>query len=167
MRWRLKSPASRLFTELFNQGADQKKHQSSASLVFVRGIHRWPMNSPHKRPVTRKMFPFYLMTSSWMRKACSCHDVVIWVHFTKRRAMSSGGGPCHQALGHGVHNNRIHNVIEGPSRKLFPWQPMPHNWLAPLCSGKAPHTLEYQLSWFANLAHIIAESFRWLSTSNT
>ena len=38
--------------------ADQIKHQSSASLAFVRGIHRWPMNSPHKWPVTRKMFPF-------------------------------------------------------------------------------------------------------------
>ena len=35
-----------------------KKHQSSASLAFVRGIHRWPVNSPHKWPVTRKMFPF-------------------------------------------------------------------------------------------------------------
>ena len=40
-------------------GADQRKHQSSASLAFVRGIHRWPVNSPHKGPVTRKMFPFY------------------------------------------------------------------------------------------------------------
>ena len=39
-------------------GADQRKHQSSASLSFVRGIHRWPVNSPHKRPITRKMFPF-------------------------------------------------------------------------------------------------------------
>ena len=38
--------------------ADQRKHQSSASLAFVRGIHRWPMNSPHKGPVTRKMFSF-------------------------------------------------------------------------------------------------------------
>ena len=35
-----------------------KKHQSSASLAFVRGIHRRSMNSPHKWPVTRKMFPF-------------------------------------------------------------------------------------------------------------
>ena len=35
-----------------------KKHQSSASLSFVRGIHRSPVNSPHKGPVTRKMFPF-------------------------------------------------------------------------------------------------------------
>ena len=39
-------------------GADQRKHQSSASLAFVRGIHRGPMNSPHKWPVTRNMFPF-------------------------------------------------------------------------------------------------------------
>ena len=39
-------------------GADQRKHQSSASLAFERGIHRWPVNSPHKGPVTGKMFPF-------------------------------------------------------------------------------------------------------------
>ena len=38
--------------------ADQRKHQSSASLAFVRGIHRWPVNSRHKWPVKRKMFPF-------------------------------------------------------------------------------------------------------------
>ena len=38
--------------------ADQRKHQSSAALAFVRGIHRWPVNSPHIWPVTRKMFPF-------------------------------------------------------------------------------------------------------------
>ena len=38
--------------------ADQRKYQSSASLAFVRGIHRWPVNYPHKGPVTREMFPF-------------------------------------------------------------------------------------------------------------
>ena len=38
--------------------ADQRKHRTSASLAFVRGIHRWPVNSPHKGPVTRKMLPF-------------------------------------------------------------------------------------------------------------
>ena len=46
--------ASRLFAQLF---AQQRKHQSSASLAFVRGIHRWPVDSPHKGPVTQ-MFPF-------------------------------------------------------------------------------------------------------------
>ena len=41
-----------------HSGADQRKHLSSASLVFVQGLHRWPVNSPHKWPITRKMFPF-------------------------------------------------------------------------------------------------------------
>ena len=39
-------------------GANQRNHQSSASLAFVRGIHQLVVNSPHKGPVTRKMFPF-------------------------------------------------------------------------------------------------------------
>ena len=39
-------------------GTDQRKHQSSAWLAFLRGIHRSPMDSPHKGPVTRKIFPF-------------------------------------------------------------------------------------------------------------
>ena len=43
-------------------GADQRKHQSSASLAFVRGIHRWAVNSPHIGPVTRKIFPFDYVT---------------------------------------------------------------------------------------------------------
>ena len=39
-------------------GVDQRKHQSSVSLVVMKRIHRWPVDSPHKGPVTRKMFPF-------------------------------------------------------------------------------------------------------------
>ena len=39
-------------------GADQRTHQTSTSLAFVREIRRWPVNSPHKGPVTRKSFPF-------------------------------------------------------------------------------------------------------------
>ena len=39
-------------------GADQRKHWSSASLALVSGIQRRPVNSPHKGPVSRKMFPF-------------------------------------------------------------------------------------------------------------
>ena len=49
--------------------ADRRKHQISASLAFVRGNHRGPGNSPHKWPVTRKMFPF---------------DDVIIVHINRR-----------------------------------------------------------------------------------
>ena len=45
---------------LSRSGADQRKYQSSASLAVVKGIHRWPVNCPHKRPGKC----FHLMTSS-------------------------------------------------------------------------------------------------------
>ena len=51
-------------------GADQRKHQSSASQAFVRGIHRWPVNSAYKGQVTRKVFPF--------------DDVIMWRSVTHR-----------------------------------------------------------------------------------
>ena len=59
-------------------GPDQRKHQSSASLAFVRGIQRWPVNSQHKGPVTQKMFPFddVIMTSIH-------DDVTKWKHFPR------------------------------------------------------------------------------------
>ena len=50
-------PYDCLLNRLFRH--DQRKHQSFASLVFVKGIHRWPVNSPHIGIVTRKMFPFH------------------------------------------------------------------------------------------------------------
>ena len=49
--------ASQITSLTIYSGADQRKYQSSASLAFVRGIPRWPLNSPHKGPVTREMFP--------------------------------------------------------------------------------------------------------------
>ena len=39
-------------------GADQRKHQSSAPLAFVRESTGWAVDSPHKGPVTRKKFSF-------------------------------------------------------------------------------------------------------------
>ena len=50
-------------------GADQRKHRSSVALAFVRGIRRWPGNSPHKWPVTRKLFPFDDVIM-WNLKVC-------------------------------------------------------------------------------------------------
>ena len=47
-----------IFYSIVYSDADQRKHQSSASLAFVRGIHRGLVNSPHRWPVRRKMFPF-------------------------------------------------------------------------------------------------------------
>ena len=51
-------------------GADQRKHQSSASMAFVQEIHRWPVNSPHKGPVMRKMFTFddVIMNLTWKQR---------------------------------------------------------------------------------------------------
>ena len=59
-------------------GVNQRKHQSSASVAFVRGIHRWPVNSPHKGPVKRKIFPFDDVIMKWLylkeiRRHC-CQD---------------------------------------------------------------------------------------------
>ena len=74
--------------------ADQRKHQSSVSLAFVRGIQRGPVNPPHKWPVARKMFPFddvimikYLVLHRW--------QVIVWtnagtvyLHLERHRAVS-------------------------------------------------------------------------------
>ena len=83
--WNLKSPASRLFTSTVYSDANQRKHQSSASLAFVRGIHRGPVNSPRKWPVTRKMSPFddviicsHILYHRIVNLLCTCY-VWIWI----------------------------------------------------------------------------------------
>ena len=59
-------------------GADQRKHQSSASLAFVREIHRWLVNSPHKGPVTRKMFAFDdVIMGKWHPLEYNLHDTIV------------------------------------------------------------------------------------------
>ena len=66
-------------------GVNQRKHQSPASLAFVREIHRGPVNFPHKWPVTRKMFPFddvimlistffICLSNMWHNKSHDFHD---------------------------------------------------------------------------------------------
>ena len=64
-------------------GADQRKHQSSTSLAFVQGIHRWPVNSLHKGKVTWKMFPFddiIMLTIWWLLHVLLCY---ITLFFTR------------------------------------------------------------------------------------
>ena len=56
-------------------GADQRKHQSSAPLAFLRGIHRWSVNSPHKGPVTRKMFK-NIISENIYNGSCSHSSIV-------------------------------------------------------------------------------------------
>ena len=57
LKWRHITSLTIVYSTVYSS-ADQRKHQSSVSLALVRGIHRWPVISPHKWPVTRKKFPF-------------------------------------------------------------------------------------------------------------
>ena len=79
-----------VYSTVYSDG-DQRKHQSSASLAFVRGIHRWPVNSPHKGPVTRKMFPFDDV-SMVIKNIDGCHMAILVsdeADITKNKARST------------------------------------------------------------------------------
>ena len=74
-------------TIVYYSGVDQRKHQSSASLVFVRGIHRWPVSSPHTGPVMRKVFPLddvilwtviKILLCDWNQYATFSLEGIIW-----------------------------------------------------------------------------------------
>ena len=116
-------------------GADQSKHQSSASLAFVWGIHRGPVNSPHKWPVTRKMFPFddvimrwhlFIRAQSWCKNLFSepfsslydttLHFVNMWKPFpliqhVQKKNETNGGCDhrCFQQCTY-MHNHRHKNI---------------------------------------------------------
>ena len=85
-------------------GANQRKHQSSASLAFVRGIYRGPVNSPHKWSVTRKMFPFddvimrviFKFDSRRPNCACNMNCVINWRNWARNYEQK-----CHQLAGNG------------------------------------------------------------------
>ena len=88
----------RLLSRYFRRRS--KKTSKLRGTSLCAGIHRWPVNSPHKRPVTRKMFPFddVIMLISWQLSGfsdwkishvltahfCDKHDDVIkWKHFPR------------------------------------------------------------------------------------
>ena len=47
-----------------------KKTSKLGVIGFVRGNHQWPVDFPHKGPITRKMFPFdessWITLSKWL-----------------------------------------------------------------------------------------------------
>ena len=108
--------------------ADQRKHQSSASLAFVRGSHRGPVNSPHKWPVTRKMFPFDDVIMGSIQTCCSNRTksffwlkfiIIAWI------ALDTLGQSCINEM-HGSHPNdkyppRIFTQLVLSSVKCFLW----------------------------------------------
>ena len=80
--------------------ADQSKLQRSASLAFVRGIHWGPVNSPHKWPVTRKMFPFDDIIMKLLQSLTCCSQSAWWVspehqcELHHPRTSSTDSSPC-------------------------------------------------------------------------
>ena len=127
-RRRLKSPASRLFTQPFIQ----QKHQSSASLAFVRGIHWWPVNSPHKGSVTRKCF--HLITSSYQVLVPSAD-----VPTPNGAASSSDNGDVYTRKPSPtfllIYHIRNHHKQSNHSQLLYYWAPCGKNPLCPPCSA--------------------------------
>ena len=112
-------------------GADQRKHQSSMTLAFVRGIHRGLVNSPHKWPVTRKMFPFddvIMMTlihyaALLHKEPCSnMEKFLMWNHH-HASVLHNPWWPCSQVMEHPSH-------IDYPDVNLI-WQWSISHWINP------------------------------------
>ena len=82
---------------IFCSDADQRKHQSSASLVFVRGIHRWPVDSLHKGPVNTRDTGDLRRHGAWYNVT-----VVVWGNWT-----------------HGVQTEATSPVASCPERRGF------------------------------------------------
>ena len=72
--------ASRLFTQLFVQ---------AQSLAFVRGINWWPLNSPHKGRVMRKMFPFDDVILSSLTNVCISNSPWYRYHVIPNHSISA------------------------------------------------------------------------------
>ena len=87
-------------------GADQRKHQSSASLAFVGGIHRWLVDSPHKGPVTQKTCPFddVIMAKHYFVRGC---------HPRAKQLITIFPDFCQQYLTHFRMETRYGDIVPG------------------------------------------------------
>ena len=108
-------------------GADQRKHQSSASLASVRGIHRWPVNSPHKGPLSRKILPIddVIMCIVCMRTCVRCTIRLVKLCWQKVKIILSMRRSCTNFSGislvaitiapwaHGKYDLVYHTIIRG------------------------------------------------------
>ena len=103
-------------------GADERKHQNSLSLAFVRGIHRSPMNSPHKGPVTRKMFPFDDVIMHWVSMhlvvtvKCMIVRTQTWAHQMLLRSWKPIAAPWREVV------HTAGNMIRLSTKPLLRWR---------------------------------------------
>ena len=139
---------------------DQRIHQSSGSLAFVRGIHRWPVNSPHKGSVTPKMFPFddvIMAMKFWYKVYCKkfTYQIQLKAIHLCIFAQSFALAPLHKSnkylrlslhyrhKGHdGVSNNQPHHCL---LNRLFGRRSKKTSKLRVigLCAGNSPETSEF------------------------
>ena len=122
----------------FYSDADQRKHQSSASLAFVKGIHRGPVNSLHKGPVTRKMFPFddviiyepcfeFVSRQSFHVIMGTMGSKITGVSIVLLTVYSGAGQRKHQSsvsltFVRGIHRGPVKSLHKGPvTQKMFPF----------------------------------------------
>ena len=94
-------------------GVNQRKHQSSTSLAFVREIHRGPVNFPHKWPVTRKMFPFDDVIMMHLRYGGKDHCAMSPAHHELKRSEEYAANVCVVLRGLlNVYNQYVFTVME-------------------------------------------------------
>ena len=79
--------------------ANQRKHQRSELLAFAREIHRRPVDSPHKGPVTRNMFPFNDVIMLWCSHGAKISSKTCTVN-SNRLSIYHQTVPCFELLGY-------------------------------------------------------------------
>ena len=159
-------------------GADERKHQSSASLAVVLGIHRGPVNSPHKWPVTRKMFPFddvimyvWIWMNNYITHKCMRYDYLIlaclYINYDNERISKFGKilTLCH---------SRCIKSIPNGSKQLLSAHDFLHilspcvNSLAPGRCGCNFKNIIFQLvSWTDTLSATSKIIVRWMPQNST
>ena len=121
-------------------GADQRKHQGPGSLAFVQGIHRGPVNSPHKWPVPRKMVPFDDVIMEFA--------VEVW-HYYSEVIMGSNHQP---------HDCSLNHSFRRRSQKTSKLR------LTGLCVGNSAMTGEFSAQMVSNAENV---SIWWLHHNGT
>ena len=86
-------PHDCLLNRLF-RSRSQKTSKLRVTGLCVQGIHRWPVNSPHKRPVTRKMFLFddvitiYVFIMGFAARSDHiCYNPIILIYYRTVQAL--------------------------------------------------------------------------------
>ena len=117
-------------------GADQRKHESSASLAFVWGIHWGSVNYPHKWPLTRKMFPF--------------DDVIMLRHIMEWSSM------CLFCFLHIIADSSENGVVKSNQTTLM--------WCFTLVNAPSGHKCTWKTSWRPVFKTVLQDGYEDLKT---